>query len=151
MDDTIGTFPASFAQRRLWFIHQYAPASSAYHMVVSVPVPAGAGCDLLQRALDVVVAHRETLRTSFAESGQDVVQHIAGDAGAENIADTLIQDDFDWLARIQAAQNDGERILAGSGCLDLSREITHQRLAGDKARIAFAQFSQRLLRGHGRL
>ena len=50
---------------------------------------------------------------------QRCVQHVAGDAGAENIADPLVQNDLDGLAGIQAAQHHGERILAGGGRLDL--------------------------------
>ena len=72
-----------------------------------------------------------------------VIQHVAGDARAENVADALVQNDFDGLARIQAAQDHGKGILAGGGGFDVGGKIAVQRMAGHKPRVARFQFRQR--------
>lgn len=86
---SISRFPASFAQRRLWFIQQFAPESAAYNMVVSVELPRGATLALMQRALDRLCAHRETLRTSFAVADGDVVQQVQPESRIELCAHEL--------------------------------------------------------------
>ena len=77
----ISVFPASFAQRRLWFIQHFAPQSAAYNMVVSLDLPASTRADHLQRALDLLCARHETLRTAFALQEGDVVQRVATEGG----------------------------------------------------------------------
>jgi amino acid adenylation domain-containing protein len=70
-------FPASYAQRRLWFIQQLSPASAAYNMVITMPVPREISTSHLQGALDAVVARHEVLRTRFSMLDGDVMQHVA--------------------------------------------------------------------------
>ena len=77
METAASIFPTSYAQRRLWFIQQLVPASAAYNMVLSTPLPGAADAALLQSALDALVARHENLRTSFAVESGEVVQRIA--------------------------------------------------------------------------
>jgi hypothetical protein len=40
----------------------------------------------------------------FHAADDVVVQHVAGDSRAEDVADPLVEDNFNGLARVQAAQ-----------------------------------------------
>ena len=66
---------------------------------------------------------------------------VAGDADDEQIAEPLVEDDFRRHARIRAAENDGERLLA---CGDLyTARFTCQRLVaadiGHEATVAVSK------------
>jgi amino acid adenylation domain-containing protein len=63
------TFPASFAQRRLWFIDQYEPESALYNVPVALRLRGSLDLTALRHALDSIVARHAALRTSFATSG----------------------------------------------------------------------------------
>jgi amino acid adenylation domain-containing protein len=71
-------FPASYAQRRLWFIQRMSPSSAAYNMVFSTPLPGEPDRTALQGALNALVERHETLRTSFRVENGQPVQVIAG-------------------------------------------------------------------------
>ena len=68
-----GPAPASFAQRRLWFLDRLAPGGPGYAMAGAVrlrgPLDAGA----LERAMAEVVARHEALRTVFEERAGEPV------------------------------------------------------------------------------
>ncbi len=71
MTDSI--FPTSYAQRRLWFIQQMSPQSTAYNMVFSSPLRGPLDRMALQWALNALVKRHESLRTCFQfENGQPV-------------------------------------------------------------------------------
>ncbi len=70
-------FPASFAQARLWFLHQYAPTSPVYNLVETFRLSGVLEVAALERALQTMVARHETLRTTFALADTGVVQRIA--------------------------------------------------------------------------
>src|SRR5438270_520157 len=58
-------FPLSFAQQRLWFIHQLDPSSAAYNISYVVRLRGTLDCQAVQRAVDAVVRRHEVLRTKF--------------------------------------------------------------------------------------
>lgn len=61
-------YPLSFAQQRLWFIHQVNPASTAYH--ISTPRRIRGvrlDCDALSKAFYALAERHETLRTTFRQ------------------------------------------------------------------------------------
>ncbi|MCZ7434493.1 non-ribosomal peptide synthetase [Streptomyces sp. WMMC1477] len=73
--------PTSFAQRRLWFLSQLAPASAAAYLGHGAARLRGPlDTALLQRSADTLVRRHETLRTSFAEQDGEPVQlvHTSG-------------------------------------------------------------------------
>ncbi|XWN30017.1 MAG: non-ribosomal peptide synthase/polyketide synthase [Devosia sp.] len=62
--------PASYQQERLWFLSQFdETAGAAYHMERVVRLTGRLNVDALHRAFQAVVARHDTLRTTFAQSG----------------------------------------------------------------------------------
>ncbi len=68
--------PASFAQRRLWFIQQLEPRSGAYNMSHPLRLTGALDARALRRALSAVVGRHEALRTTLEERGGEPVQVI---------------------------------------------------------------------------
>src|SRR5437762_1451303 len=61
------TCPLSFAQERLWFLHQLNPQSAAYHMPSTLRLHGVLSIATLERSLAVVIQRHEILRTVFQE------------------------------------------------------------------------------------
>ena len=78
--DRSGRLEVSFGQQRLWFLQQMDPASSAYTIASAITFPADADAALLERALTILVARHESLRTSFDIIDGEPVQvvHLPG-------------------------------------------------------------------------
>ena len=72
--------PASFAQKRLWFLDQLDPGSSAYNLPRALRIAGSFNIEVLQKALRAIVARHESLRTTFVAFDGDPVQlvHPAG-------------------------------------------------------------------------
>jgi len=68
--------PCSFAQQRLWFLHQIEPESCAYNMPGVLRVRGRLAIPVLQRALDEVSRRHESLRTTFVEVDGQPMQII---------------------------------------------------------------------------
>lgn len=71
-----GTLPASFAQRRLWFLDHYQPDSRAYHVPAVFRLDGPLRIDVLRETLLRLVGTHESLRTRFEETGGDLVQIV---------------------------------------------------------------------------
>jgi acyl carrier protein len=69
--------PLSFAQERLWFLHQFDPQSAAYHVPISVQILGSLDVPSLRAGLDALVRRHETLRTTFPDRRGGPVQQIA--------------------------------------------------------------------------
>ena len=70
------TYPASYSQRRLWFMHKLAPDSPAYNVEAALqlgPVDES----VLERAINGVVARHGSLRTTFLEVDGEPMQKVA--------------------------------------------------------------------------
>jgi amino acid adenylation domain-containing protein len=67
----------SFAQQRLWFLHQLDPESTAYHVPIAVRLEGALAPEALASALEGVVRRHEALRTTFALRADGPVQVIA--------------------------------------------------------------------------
>ena len=66
-----GRLPLSFAQQRMWFLVRLEPTNTYFNMFQVVPFPK-ADSHVLARALDVLVARHEILRTSFPSDEEGV-------------------------------------------------------------------------------
>ncbi len=68
--------PLSFAQERMWFLHQLAPDSSAYNIPASVRLHGPLDKAALRCGIAELVHRHESLRTTFGEADGRPVQHI---------------------------------------------------------------------------
>jgi amino acid adenylation domain-containing protein len=65
---TAGDAPLSFAQQRLWFLHQLEPESPAYHVSGALHLAGPLRPGVLARALERIAVRHEALRTVFVDS-----------------------------------------------------------------------------------
>jgi len=75
--DEVFVFPLSFAQQRLWFLHQMDPSNAAYNMPIAFRLSGQLEVEALQWSLDEIVRRHEILRTTFDVLDQAPVQLVA--------------------------------------------------------------------------
>ncbi len=68
--------PLSFAQQRLWLVHQMRPDSAVYNVPRVLRLRGHLDVDALSRALNEIVRRHEALRTVFAVEAGAPVQRI---------------------------------------------------------------------------
>jgi hypothetical protein len=68
--------PLSFAQQRLWFMHQLAPESAFYNMPLAIRLRGPLEVSQLERALNGVLRRHEVLRTTFPSTDGRAVQLV---------------------------------------------------------------------------
>ncbi|MCG8613585.1 MAG: amino acid adenylation domain-containing protein [Pseudomonadales bacterium] len=68
--------PLSYAQERLWFLHQLEPDSSRYNMSVAFQIDGLLRVSSLSRAVEHIVEKHEALRTNFRMDGETPFQVI---------------------------------------------------------------------------
>ena len=73
-------FPASFAQQRLFFLHQLQPDSPAYVLSGGIRMQGDLDEAALRGALERIASRHEALRTRFATVDGDLVQVVAPEA-----------------------------------------------------------------------
>jgi amino acid adenylation domain-containing protein len=71
-----GPLPASLSQRRMWVIQHFHPELVAYNVTAPLRLRGPLDIALLQRALDLLIARHEALRTQFALDRQEPVQIV---------------------------------------------------------------------------
>jgi amino acid adenylation domain-containing protein len=76
-EEEVFVFPLSFAQRRLWFLHQLDPQSVAYNMPFALRLTGQLDVAALERTLNEIVRRHEVLRTTFDAWEEEPVQLIA--------------------------------------------------------------------------
>ncbi|HEU0076629.1 MAG TPA: amino acid adenylation domain-containing protein, partial [Longimicrobiaceae bacterium] len=74
--DRSGPLPLSFAQERLWFLHQMDPQGAGYNMPFPSRVAGLLDVGALQRALGALVRRHESLRTTFRPVDGGAVQVV---------------------------------------------------------------------------
>ena len=94
----VNTFPLSFAQQRLWFLHQLAPDSAAYNLSFAYRLRGRLDVAMLRCALDEIVRRHEILRATYALVGDSPVQHVAAQFTPE-------------LALIEVNETNGEQAV----------------------------------------
>ena len=68
--------PLSFAQERLWFLHQLEPDTAAYNIPTATLIEGRLNVDAFNEALNEVVRRHEALRTTFAVTDGQPAQVI---------------------------------------------------------------------------
>jgi acyl carrier protein len=68
--------PLSFAQQRLWFLHQLDPLSPAYNIITAIALNGSLDLSALQRSLAHLISRHESLRTIFPMHEGRAVQQI---------------------------------------------------------------------------
>ncbi|MBX7550316.1 amino acid adenylation domain-containing protein [Streptomyces sp. tea 10] len=106
--------PLSFAQRRLWFLHQMEGPSPTYNLPVVLRLTGALDVDCLRAALADVVARHEALRTVYPDTGAVACQQIL-DPGQARPALAVTEVDEAGLDEAVAA--------AVRHTFDLTREI----------------------------
>jgi thioesterase domain-containing protein len=69
-------YPASLAQRRLWFLNQLQAPTAAYNVHVGLWLYGPLNVEALQDSLQEIVNRHETLRTSFALERGELLQRV---------------------------------------------------------------------------
>ena len=69
-------YPASLAQRRLWFLNQLQAPTAAYNVHVGLWLYGPLNVEALQDSLQEIVNRHETLRTSFALERGELIQRV---------------------------------------------------------------------------
>jgi natural product biosynthesis luciferase-like monooxygenase protein/amino acid adenylation domain-containing protein len=57
--------PLSYAQQRLWFIHQLEPDSAAYNIPLGLRIHGAIAAEVLQQSFEQILSRHEALRTTF--------------------------------------------------------------------------------------
>ena len=78
-----GELPLSFAQQRLWFIHQLEPDGAAYNMPISVMLKGRLEVAALSQSLQAIAQRHEVLRTRYVAVDGNPHQLIEEEAELE--------------------------------------------------------------------
>ncbi|NES23181.1 MAG: hypothetical protein F6K41_30750 [Symploca sp. SIO3E6] len=74
-----GTLPVSFAQERLWLLHQLSPENPCYHQPIAFRLTGSLNVPILEQSLREIIRRHEALRTSFTTVDEQAVQVIHPD------------------------------------------------------------------------
>src|SRR5688500_15921421 len=76
-EQEVYTFPLSHAQQGLWLLSQLQLQSPAYHIPAAYRLRGPLDAEVLERALNEIVARHEVLRTTFALLDGEPAQVVA--------------------------------------------------------------------------
>ena len=103
--------PASFAQQRLWFLHQLDPGDPSYNIPVALKLNGRLDIPALDRALGEVVRRHEVLRTVFSADGgvprQVIAAHLELHLAMEDLGH--LRDDEREAGTLQRAREEAAR------------------------------------------
>ncbi len=80
---------ASYAQRRMWFLWKLEPDTAAYHISGAIRLRGRLEADALAKAFGWLCERHDSLRTSFAQEGDQVIQRVAASASVAIAYDDL--------------------------------------------------------------
>ncbi|MGW0602040.1 amino acid adenylation domain-containing protein, partial [Streptomyces sp. NPDC002776] len=106
--------PLSYAQQRLWFLHQLEGPSPTYNITGALRLTGALDTDALRRAFVDVIARHESLRTVFAQDERGARQIVLDAAGVRfplPVVETTEAEVADRLER------------AARHCFDLERDL----------------------------
>ncbi|MGH7831901.1 MAG: condensation domain-containing protein, partial [Candidatus Binatia bacterium] len=73
----------SFSQTRMWFMDQIAPESAAYNIAVPIRFTGALRKEALKRSVDELVRRHESLRTTFQNTADELVQVVTPELALE--------------------------------------------------------------------
>jgi len=114
--DRTQPLPLSFAQQRLWFIHQLEPDNPSYHCPAAIRITGPLDVRAVHRSLSEIVKRHEVLRTSFPTEDGRTYQAISPviDLPLPVIDLARVSAPDDWAEGIARAEFD-RRFDLGSG------------------------------------
>jgi amino acid adenylation domain-containing protein len=107
--------PASYAQRRMWFLWKLEPESAAYHISGAIRLRGPLDAAALATAFGWLCERHDSLRTTFVQEADQVIQRVAASASVSIVYDDLRHLDED--ARNAAV--DALSITESAGAFDL--------------------------------
>src|SRR5262245_61108030 len=81
--------PVSHAQRRMWFLWKLEPESAAYHISGAIRLRGPLDAAVLARAFGWLCERHDSLRTTFAQEADQVIQRVAASASVSMAYDDL--------------------------------------------------------------
>ena len=69
--------PLSFSQERMWFMHQMAPHSSAYHIPLAIRLRGPLDAEAMREALRQVIHRHDVLRSTYAADASGVAVRVS--------------------------------------------------------------------------
>jgi amino acid adenylation domain-containing protein len=69
-------FPLSFAQQRLWFLHQLTPSNPFYNVPTAIHLSGTLSLTALERSFQEIVRRHTALRTTFVNRGGEPIQIV---------------------------------------------------------------------------
>ena len=70
-------FPLALSQQRLWFVEQFEPGNTLYHIPLAMRLHGSLNVAALEEAFRVLIARHETLRTAFVVIDDEPCQVIS--------------------------------------------------------------------------
>jgi amino acid adenylation domain-containing protein len=98
-------YPLSFHQKRLWYIQQAEPETTAFTLVGRIPLDHEVDPETIKKVLDTLMERHESFRTYFRTSSGEPVQFIA-----ENVEAPLQTIDLSTMAE-EEKEKECERIF----------------------------------------
>ncbi len=106
---TGNTWPLSFAQEGLWFLHELAPNNPAYNICRLLRLKGELNVEALRWSVNQIVARHETLRTSFGVCGEQPCQIISPQASLDLVTEDLSNVAESWPAARELARAEAKR------------------------------------------
>lgn len=104
------TAPLSFVQQRIWLYEQLEPESTAYHSPVALRVDGALDPFALERALRVIIARHEILRTTFTAGADGIPsQHVSPEPRVEFVSEAVGDGANGWLRAERRMHEEGRR------------------------------------------
>ncbi|MFC6015638.1 amino acid adenylation domain-containing protein, partial [Plantactinospora solaniradicis] len=93
-----GELPLSFAQQRLWFLHQLEPDSAEYNEPLALRITGALDVEALRGALDELVRRHEVLRTRLVTGADGRAYQVVDEFTASGLVVTDLSGQADPLA-----------------------------------------------------